>query len=184
MCTIERAVRPAGYRSPRMAPRGMSGVTRPPSQPMVVLWFLLQAANLVAGDLNGHEDVFVHDRQSGENSLVSVASDGTQGDLFSQHPTISSDGRYVAFKSDASNLVGGDTNHTTDVFVHDRQSGDTWIFRFHPVRCRAINGLTNHTFQAMAGMWCLIPTPTTWWIATPITRLMCSYMICRPAKPS
>jgi len=89
--------------------------------------FASGAANLVAGDLNGYEDVFVHDRQSGEISLVSVASDGTQGDFYSQLPTISSDGRFVAFESNASNLVAGDTNHTADVFVHDRQSGDTWM---------------------------------------------------------
>ncbi len=89
--------------------------------------FASGASNLVAGDLNGYEDVFVHDRQSGEISLVSVASDGTQGDFYSQLPTISSDGRFVAFESNASNLVAGDTNHTADVFVHDRQSGDTWM---------------------------------------------------------
>ena len=56
---------------------------------------------------------------------VSIASDGTQGNNQSQYPSISADGRYVAFSSYASNLVSGDTNEVSDVFVHDRQTGDT-----------------------------------------------------------
>jgi hypothetical protein len=52
---------------------------------------------------------------------VSVASDGTEGNSYSQWPNISADGRYVAFFSFASNLVPGDTNGWTDVFVAVRQ---------------------------------------------------------------
>ena len=58
-------------------------------------------------------------------SRVSVGSGGAQGNGISEVPSISADGRYIAFQSDASNLVGGDTNSTWDVFVHDRQSGTT-----------------------------------------------------------
>jgi Tol biopolymer transport system component len=83
------------------------------------------ASNLVAGDTNGSEDVFVHDRQSGATERVSVGSGGTQGNGRSNYPSISADGRYVAFSSEASNLVSGDTNGSHDVFVHDRQSGAT-----------------------------------------------------------
>jgi hypothetical protein len=57
--------------------------------------------------------------------LVSVASDGTQGNADSYNPSISADGRYVTFSSDASNLVEGDTNEGTDIFVHDRVTGET-----------------------------------------------------------
>jgi Tol biopolymer transport system component len=57
--------------------------------------------------------------------LVSVASDGTQGNSHSAFPSISADGRYVAFSSLASNLVPGDTNGIGDVFVHDRVTGQT-----------------------------------------------------------
>jgi hypothetical protein len=81
------------------------------------------ATNLVAGDTNGSQDIFVHDRESGTTSRVSVASDGTQGSGFS--PSISADGRFVAFLSWASNLVPGDTNNTADVFLRDRQNGTT-----------------------------------------------------------
>jgi PKD repeat protein len=87
--------------------------------------FCSSASNLVAGDTNGEVDVFVHDRQTGETERVSVASDGTEGNCLSDIPSISSDGRYVAFQSCASNLVPDDTNMAGDVFVHDRQTGQT-----------------------------------------------------------
>ncbi|MBW3542596.1 MAG: hypothetical protein KY476_20225, partial [Planctomycetes bacterium] len=83
------------------------------------------ASNLVAGDTNSRDDVFVHDRQTGQTSRVSVHSGGTQGNSDSVRPSISADGRYVAFYSHANNLVAGDTNGTADVFVHDRQTGQT-----------------------------------------------------------
>src|SRR5256886_6497271 len=88
------------------------------------------ATILVAGDTNGATDVFVHDRQTGTTERVSVASGGgTQGNGnsggFFSFPALSADGRLVAFQSAATNLVAGDTNGTTDVFVHDRQTGKT-----------------------------------------------------------
>jgi hypothetical protein len=79
-----------------------------------------EATNLVPGDTNGVEDVFVRDLAAGTTERVSVASDGTPGNGQSSSPKISRDGRVVVFKSDASNLVPGDTNGVTDVFVHDR----------------------------------------------------------------
>ena len=87
--------------------------------------FRSYASNLVSGDTNGAVDIFVHDRQSGQTERVSVASDGVQGNDYSSYLSISADGRYVAFRSSASNLVSGDTNGYWDIFVHDRQSGGT-----------------------------------------------------------
>jgi Tol biopolymer transport system component len=75
------------------------------------------ASNLVAGDTNGTYDVFVHDMITGMTARASVASDGTQGNDRSYVPTLSSDGRYIVFNSDATNLVVGDTNGRTDVFL-------------------------------------------------------------------
>src|SRR5439155_23474532 len=72
------------------------------------------------GDTNGKEDVFVHDRLTGTTERVSVDSAGTQGNFESREPSISADGRLVAFSSVATNLVPGDTNAARDVFVHDR----------------------------------------------------------------
>lgn len=78
------------------------------------------ASNLVPGDTNGSNDIFVHDRQTGQTTRVSVDSGGIPGNRSSQYPKISSDGRFVAFSGDSSNLIPGDTNRARDVFVHDR----------------------------------------------------------------
>jgi len=87
--------------------------------------FESSASNLVPGDTNGVGDVFVHDRDTGATARVSVASNGVAGNASSGSPAISADGRYVAFRSGASNLVPGDTNGDTDVFVYDRDTGAT-----------------------------------------------------------
>ncbi len=93
--------------------------------------FESDATNLVFGDTLGFTDVFVHDRQTGATTRVSLpnAADqgmlGTQGNNVSVQPVISANGRFVAFESLASNLVFGDMNNAIDVFVHDRQTGAT-----------------------------------------------------------
>lgn len=87
--------------------------------------FTTAASNVVTGDTNGQRDVFVHDRQTGVTSRVSIATAGTQANGASGISSISDDGRYVAFAADASNLVAGDTNKKTDVFVRDRQTQTT-----------------------------------------------------------
>ena len=79
------------------------------------------ADNLVDSDTNGSVDIFVHDRQTGQTTLVSVSSNSAQGNENSYWPSISSDGRYVAFWSTSNNFVFGDTNNKADVFVHERQ---------------------------------------------------------------
>ncbi len=99
-----------------------------------VVAFASRASNLVAGDTNGFADVFVRDRTTGVTERASVnelAGPGSQADAASQNPSISADGRSVAFDSDASNLVPNDTNtsttgrNATDVFVRDRQADTT-----------------------------------------------------------
>jgi Tol biopolymer transport system component len=87
------------------------------------------ATNLAPGDDNGPQtDVFVHDRRTGRTELVSVSSNGDSGNGYSGGGAISANGRFVAFTSDAPNLVGTDLNDTddVDVFVHDRRTGDTF----------------------------------------------------------
>jgi len=88
--------------------------------------FLSQATNLVADDTNGAEDIFVRDLATGLTVRASVASDGAEGDGDSWSCTIGADGRYVAFSSCATNLIAGDTNDLSDVFVHDSVTGQTW----------------------------------------------------------
>lgn len=85
--------------------------------------FSSAASNLVAGDTNGFEDVFLRDRYTGSTRRVSVGAGGAQGNEGSTGPAISADGRFVAFSSGASNLVPGDTNDDSDVFVWDRDTG-------------------------------------------------------------
>ena len=77
------------------------------------------ASNLVSGDANRSRDIFVVDRATGRVALASVASDGTPGAGDSGGPSISGDGRYVAFQSYAATLTAGDDNDVRDVFVHD-----------------------------------------------------------------
>jgi len=87
--------------------------------------FQSNASNLVASDTNARPDIFVHDRSTGVTERVSVDSAGVEAGSNSYNPSISADGRYVAFTSWASNLVASDTNGTYDVFVHDRTTGAT-----------------------------------------------------------
>lgn len=81
------------------------------------------ATNLVTGDTNAVDDVFVRDRETRKTQRISVSSNRTQADGESYQPSISADGRYVVFVSAATNLVAGDTNGLADVFLRDLQSG-------------------------------------------------------------
>lgn len=84
------------------------------------------APNLVKGDTNDKNDVFVRDTLTQRTTRVSVASNGKQGNDGSFTPSISGDGRWVAFVSDATNLARGeDTNEEPDVFLHDRRTKKT-----------------------------------------------------------
>jgi Tol biopolymer transport system component len=93
--------------------------------------FSSEVSSLVAHDTNRQSDVFVRDRRTGETTRVSVTSSGAQAHESphefggSQLGGISANGRYVAFVSDATNLVPRDTNRLFDVFVHDRVTGKT-----------------------------------------------------------
>lgn len=97
--------------------------------------FNSRSSNLVAGDTNsgtpnGGNDTFVRDRQLGTTERVSIADDESQsnGDnITGYNVTISADGRYVTFASDGTNLVAGDTNSATDIFLRDRTNGTTEI---------------------------------------------------------
>jgi Tol biopolymer transport system component len=84
----------------------------------VVFWS--SASNLVAGDTNNADDIFVRDRFARVTRRISVGLGGQQANGHSEVPAISARGRFVAFSSSASNLVPGDTNGTSDVFVRDR----------------------------------------------------------------
>ncbi len=145
------------------------------------------ATNLVSSDTNGFADIFVRDRQEGSTERVSVDSSGSQatgGILGSDDPSISDDGRYVAFSSEATNLVSGDTNGFADVFVHDRgPSGKVYlpiIRKDQPPQfgrlaiinntggtlSMTLSGLGTRTFGAGTSYWEDIPVGTYSWTAT------------------
>ena len=86
------------------------------------------ATNLVAGDTNGVQDVFATDIYPGGvygTYIISVGPEGQPADGPSREPSISAGNQYVAFTSDATNFVAGDTNGVSDVFVRDRNAGTT-----------------------------------------------------------
>jgi Tol biopolymer transport system component len=83
------------------------------------------ASDLVPGDTNDASDIFVRDVVAGTTRLISVSSPGVQANGSSFSPSISADGKVVAFRSDATNVVRNDTEGKTDVFVHDIATGLT-----------------------------------------------------------
>lgn len=90
--------------------------------------FTSKATDLIALDTNGRRDVFVRDRVAGTTVRVSVSSAGVAADRDCENPSISRDGRWVAFDSTATNLVAADGNGVRDVFLHDRDVDEDGIF--------------------------------------------------------
>ena len=89
--------------------------------------FESDASDLVAGDTNASTDIFMRDMQTGTSQLVSVATNGGAANGRSSDAVMTPDGRYVAFVSEASNLVLIDTNKTPDVFVRDMALNTTTL---------------------------------------------------------
>ena len=130
--------------------------------------FASDASNLVPGDTNGTLDVFVRDRQTGTTRRVSVGPGGVQGNGDSFDPAISADGRFVAFTSDATNLVPGDTNGASDVFVRDRQTGTTERVSVGPGGAQGNGRAASTRRSRRTGASSPSPrTPPTWCRATP-----------------
>jgi Tol biopolymer transport system component len=87
--------------------------------------FTSDASNIVPGDTNRNYDIFVRDTLTNTTTRVSLDSAGNQANSSSNNPSISPDGRFVAFSSFSSNLVPGDTNNEIDVFMRDRLTNTT-----------------------------------------------------------
>ena len=102
--------------------------------------FAFSATDLVPNDTNGTWDIFLRDRQLGTTERVSVGPGGEQGNGPSEDPAISADGKLIAFESDASNLVMGDTNGRRDVFVYNRNTGTTTRVSVRSNGAQAVNG--------------------------------------------
>jgi Tol biopolymer transport system component len=118
---------PPGMHRISANPEGPQG-DRPSGAPAVsaggrFVAFHSAASNLAPGDTNRRWDIYVYDRATNSIKRVSVRSDGGQSNGASVFPSISANGRFVAFRSVATNLVPGDTNGRKDAFVYDRQTG-------------------------------------------------------------
>ncbi len=104
--------------------------------------FASTASNLVSGDTNGKQDIFRKDLQTGSIAICSISSLG-QANGDSYRPTVSGDGRYVAFDSYATNLVSGDSNGVRDVFVKDMESNGV-------IRCSTSSSLVQGNGTSIA----------------------------------
>ncbi len=114
--------------------------------------FSSKATDLVAGDGNAKSDVFVRDRVNGTTERVSVDSseaEATGGD--SQYASISADGRFVAFSSEATNLVASDTNDDTDIFLRDRTNGTTERVSVSSSEAQGDGGVSEHSSLSADG---------------------------------
>jgi len=88
--------------------------------------FQSSSSNLVPDDYNGVQDIFLRDMAAGTTQRVSLSSPGEQGNGASFDAAVSEDGQYVAFASDATNLVDDDGNGVRDVFLRDQSGRTTW----------------------------------------------------------
>lgn len=105
---------------------GNAGSMRPSISPDgMYVAFESQASNLVIGDTNYQNDIFLRDLAGGFTHRISVSSTGNQGNMRSFDPQFSGNGRYVCFMSEATTMIPGDTNNFTDVFVRDLQAYQT-----------------------------------------------------------
>ena len=116
------------------------------------------ADNLVAGDTNGRWDVFVRDTATNTTRLVSRSQAGALGNGDSEAPSISSDGRYVAFSSYASNLIKGDTNGTQDAFRVDTTTGAVQRINVTASGGQIANGLAHMEGMSGDGRYVLYQT--------------------------
>lgn len=125
------AADPAAYRTERVSltsggaqtEKGARGGSLSADGRFVAL--VSESADLVPGDTNGVVDIFVRDRQTGGVERINLTPTAAQSNTAAYDPVISPDGRYVAFKSAAADLVAGDTNGKDDFFVRDRRTGTT-----------------------------------------------------------
>lgn len=87
--------------------------------------FLSYATNLVPNDTNGQADIFVHDRMTATTTRINLGTGGAEANGYSENPKLSADGRYVLYRSSASNLVPGDMNGVADIFLYDTKTATT-----------------------------------------------------------
>jgi len=142
--------------SPSQTPNGSSLITAScVSSNGLYIAFASDADNLVANDTNGYRDVFVRNLLAGTNILVSANNDGLPGNGMSSEPTISADGRYVAFTSWATNLAANDNNSAQDVYVRDLVSSTTTLVTVNTAGTGSGNGSSGALAISAGGRYVL-----------------------------
>lgn len=139
--------------------------------------FLSQANNLVTNDsMTPYLDVFLRDLVASNTTLISVSSSGTGGgNADSAYPSVSSNGQFVAFASAADNLVAGDTNGASDVFVRDVAAQQTSLVSIGLDGGSALGPVTNglprsgNPSISANGRWVLFESWATNLVALPDT---------------
>jgi Tol biopolymer transport system component len=111
---------------------GESGRTGISADGLVVA-FGSNADNLVPGDGNANADIFVRDRTTSTTALISCSTAGGQANGASGFPRVSGDGRFVVFRSWATNLDPADIDPKPDIYRHDRVTGETVLVSHHLV---------------------------------------------------
>ncbi|MHC4822974.1 MAG: TolB family protein [Planctomycetota bacterium] len=127
--------------------------------------FVSDADDLVPGDTNQEQDVFVRDLQSGTTERISIDSQGNQANGSSSFPSISADGRFIAFSSRADNLDIRDTNGFGDVFVRDRLLGTTELVSLTASGVEGNQGATEPCISANGSKLAFISLSDTFWWA-------------------
>jgi Tol biopolymer transport system component len=113
-----------------------------------------RASNLVAGDTNNTSDIFVYDRRNGQTRRVNLASGGVEAVGCSsggEAPSLSSDGRFVAYRSKCTNLVSNDNNNQADIFVTDLQTQTTVMANLTSIGGIPSGGLNDLDTLGLAG---------------------------------
>jgi len=123
--------------------------------------FVTSATNLVSGDTNDFSDVFVRDRLAGTTIRVNVPTGGGQANNSSNAAFISANGRFVAFTSNADNLVSGDTNNEQDVFVHDLDTGETTRVSVASDGSQVTGGSSQEPVLSADGSWVAFSSTAT-----------------------
>jgi RHS repeat-associated protein len=118
------------------------------------------SANLAPDDTNNQDDIFVRDLATGEVRRVSVSSDGRQGTRQATEPSISANGRYVAFTAWSDGLVEGDNNGNADILVYDLATGKTMLASIGPDGKRSSNSFTRESSISANGEYVAFRTDT------------------------
>ena len=145
-----------------ISPEGRSALsTTPATRDGRFVAFESDAEDLVSGDTNGFRDVFLRDLLTGSNTLISVDRYGlASGNGLSTEPTISADGRFVAFTTTASNLVAGDTITVQHIVFRDLLTGVTSLVTTNPVGANGILTLANSPQLSSNGRFLIFRTQT------------------------